>query len=185
MKGGAFLIPFIGVEMRDKPGAIQRLFVMLGQRNVEIEQMTVKKDHQAGSLTAVIGIDGTPERAAWVMRQMTRHQDVIRTYDVQNTAHAVLVAAGPADGMVQAVPGVSCSPIDTHAGYYTVAGPRQGIDEWIARNHAKIFGLYPSCLTSQTQERGGVASTYQIRGGWNHERKIILRRQRRSEVASR
>jgi hypothetical protein len=119
------------------------------------------------------------------MRQLTRHQDVTRTFLVKNSYHTVLVAAGPPDGSVHTVPLVSCSPIDAHAGYYTVAGSRQAIDQWIEANHAQVFALFPSCLTVQVRERALTAATYHTRGGWNHDRKIILRRQRRSEVASR
>lgn len=177
--------PFIGVEMQDKPGAIQRLLLILGQRNVEIEQMTIKKDREAGRLTAMIGIDGTADRARWVMRQLTRHQDIVRTFLVKNSFHTVLVAAGPKDLAVQEIPSVSCSPIDAHAGYYTVAGPRHAIDRWIEDNHARVFALFPSCLAVQLHDKSSRPTTYHIQGGWNHERKIILRRQRRSEVASR
>ncbi|AUW94197.1 MAG: hypothetical protein C7B44_09325 [Sulfobacillus thermosulfidooxidans] len=177
--------PFIGVEMQDKPGAIQRLLLLLGQRNVEIEQMTIKKDREAGRLTAMIGIDATAEKARWVMRQLTRHQDIVRTFLAKNSFHTVLVAAGPKDSAVRDVPAVSCSPIDAHAGYYTVAGPRHAVDTWIEENHARVFALFPSCLSGKINDKHARTQTHHIQGGWNHERKIILRRQRRSEVVSR
>ncbi|WP_053958489.1 hypothetical protein [Sulfobacillus thermosulfidooxidans] len=176
--------PFIGVELQDKPGAIQRLLLMLGQRNVDIEQMTIKKDRDTSRLTVMIGIAGTHERAQWIRRQMTRHQDVTRTFIVKNSYHTVLVAAVPTQKPAH-VPLVSATPIDSHAGYYTVAGPRHAIEQWIEDNHAHVFALFPSCLTLKISDKMPKKSVYHTRGGWNHERKIILRRQRRSEVVNR
>ena len=138
--------PFIGVELQDKPGAIQRLLLMLGQRNVDIEQMTVKKDHDTARLTVMIGVSGTPERAQWIRRQITRHKDVIRSFIVKNSYHTVVVAAVPTQKPVH-VPLVSATPIDSHIGYYTVAGPRHAIEQWIDENKAHVFALFPSCLT--------------------------------------
>ncbi len=176
--------PFIGVELRDKPGAIQRLLLMLGQRNVDIEQMTVKKDYDTARFTVMIGISDTPERAQWVRRQLTRHQDVIRTFIVKNSYHTVVVAAVPTQKPVH-VPLVSAVPIDSHVGYFTVSGQRHAIEQWVEENQAHIFALFPSCLTLKFNDSKPRTSVYHTRGGWNNERKIILRRQRRSEVVSR
>ncbi len=176
--------PFIGVELQDKPGAIQRLLLMLGQRNVDIEQMTVKKDHDTARLTVMIGVSGTPERAQWIRRQITRHKDVIRSFIVKNSYHTVVVAAVPTQKPVH-VPLVSATPIDSHIGYYTVAGPRHAIEQWIDENKAHVFALFPSCLTLKFNDLTPKKTVYHTRGGWNNERKIILRRQRRSEVVSR
>ena len=176
--------PFIGVELQDKPGAIQRLLLMLGQRNVEIEQMTVKKDRETSRLTVMIGITGTHERAQWIRRQMTRHQDVTRTFIVKNSYHTVLIASVAIPRPTH-VPLVSAIPIDSHAGYYTVAGPRHAIEQWIEWNHARVLALFPSCLTLKLSDKMPQKFVYHTRGGWNNERKIILRRQGRSEVVNR
>lgn len=64
------------VEMRHKPGALQRLVALLGQRNVEVEDLWVETHRALGTISVVVSIEGNAERAAWVLRQVWRHQDV-------------------------------------------------------------------------------------------------------------
>lgn len=111
----------IDLIMRDGPGAVQRLTLLLAQRNVEVEHFTARADRTNRSVHVTIGIQGDYQRAVWVMRQLSRHKDI-------------------RDASVR---------------------------------HAEDTQSY---LDHQFAES---------RGGSIHERKVILRRQRRSQVVGR
>ncbi|PSR34786.1 MAG: hypothetical protein C7B46_03490 [Sulfobacillus benefaciens] len=176
----------IRVEMQDGFGAIQRLLVLLGQRSIAIEHLAVQFAPQNGSIVAHLGIAGDTARAHWVMRQISRHKDVIAVYmlsnqDVNTWAEVRLAPFQE----VLSESNVTVLDRDHEKGHYRIMGSEVAVNRWVAAHQGQVesisqTGLWPS-IKSDDKDIPSLKS----RGGIDSERKIVLRRQRRSRVVSR
>lgn len=154
----------IRLEIDDKAGALQRLLLLLGQRNVSFEYFSAVKDDEDRVLRVTLGLAADQGRAAWVSRQLSRHKDVMH---VQMT---------PFDNVAEQWTQTASETIELEDLSH------RAVEDWFTqskvathRNHGKISNLPHTGCTETTH-------THHARGGLKNERKIILRRQRRSKV---
>jgi acetolactate synthase small subunit len=66
----------IEVTMQDREGAVTRLVMLLSQRHLDIAQFSAQRN-SAGTITAIVELEGSRERAPWTLRQVTRNHNVL------------------------------------------------------------------------------------------------------------
>ncbi|MDA8193073.1 MAG: hypothetical protein M0Z53_03620 [Thermaerobacter sp.] len=188
----------ISLEMQDHAGALQRLLLLLGQRNVTFEYFAALTDETRRVMQVTIGIAADQRRAAWVNRQLSRHKGVIQARlapfeDTEVLADVSVREHAP----LEAPQTVSVMP-STNPQRMTVRGSHRAVEAWMRQNQATphavyrwrlgaddrdetassvVRGLPRPTRDTQTQQTGQTDQ-----GGFRYERKIVLRRQRRSEV---
>lgn len=171
----------ISMEIYDGPGALQRLLLLLGQRNVSFDYFAALNDNSRGIIQVTIGLAGDYGRAAWVTRQLNRHRDVIRT-EVVPVEHTEVMADVSVQDLntVDRRGAVSVTPAG-HPDRLTIRGAHPAVEDWMVRHHATAHVIY----RWRPVEAGSSPIDHarqHIQGGIRHERKIVLRRQRRSKV---
>ncbi|MHB1612377.1 MAG: hypothetical protein ACYCOU_12810 [Sulfobacillus sp.] len=176
----------IRVEMQDGLGAVQRLLLLLGQRSIAIEHLAVQFAPETGSIVAHLGIAGDSPRAQWVMRQISRHKNVVAVYLIaerdQNTWAEVRLAPYQE---VRPHPSVTVLQHDHEQGRYRIMGSGAAVGQWVSAHQGQVESVSQTGLWATPRPQRNEIPSFKLRGGIDSERKIILRRQRRSRVVSR
>lgn len=176
----------IGIEMQDGLGALQRLLLLLGQRNIVIQHLTVQTAPEERSMVAHVGIEGDPRRAEWVMRQLFRHKGVNRVYRVESSEQLTWMEVEmPPHQELHRMQGVTVLEEDQGRGRYRVTGCHSDLTHWVQMHEGKIAAVSATGLWPRLRHTDPVRSVGKLQGGMASERKVILRRQRRSRVVSR
>lgn len=176
----------IGIEMQDGLGALQRLLLLLGQRNIVIQHLTVQTAPEERSMVAHVGIEGDPRRAEWVMRQLFRHKGVNRVYRVESSEQLTWMEVEmPPQQELHRMQGVTVLEEDRARGRYRVTGCHSDLTHWVQMHEGKIAAVSATGLWPRLRHTDPVRSVGKLQGGMASERKVILRRQRRSRVVSR
>ncbi len=176
----------IGIEMQDGLGALQRLLLLLGQRNIVIQHLTVQTAPHEGSMVAHVGIEGDPRRAEWIMRQLFRHKGVRRVYRVEPSQQPTWMEVQVAPQQeIQRTDGVTVLEEDHTHGRYRVTGCQHDLTRWVELHAGQVQAVSQTGLWPRLRNADPVRTVGKLQGGMASERKVILRRQRRSRVASR
>lgn len=176
----------IGIEMQDGLGALQRLLLLLGQRNIAIQHLTVQTAPHEGSMVAHVGIEGDPRRAEWIMRQLFRHKGVRRVYRVETDEQPTWMEVQVAPQKeVQWTTGVTVLEEDAAHGRYRVTGSQHDVSHWVEIHAGQVAAVSQTGLWPRLRHSDPVRTLGKLQGGMASERKVILRRQRRSRLVSR
>lgn len=158
---------------------------------MEVEHLTATRDQEAGQIRVTVGIQGGEERAQWVMRQITRHKDVMATFliDDGNIKTCVEVQVPDAERVAERA-GMTVYPASKTPGALSLIGPKHMVDDWVRQHRAEVHHMYHACPASAegpNRSPSGYQSNSQtnFQGGFSSERKVVLRRRRRSEVVGR
>ncbi len=175
----------IGIELQDGLGALQRLLLVLGQRNIVIQHLTVQTAPQERFMVAHVGIEGDPFRVEWVMHQLFRHKGVRRVYRVESSEQPTWMEVQLSPHQeVQRTPGVTVLAEDRARGRYRVTGCQKDLTYWVKTHDGHVEAVSQTGLWPHVRNDDPVSVRGKLQGGMGNERKVILRRQRRSRVVS-
>lgn len=167
----------IAVELKDEPGAMARLVVLLNQRNLPVAHIGAHRvpPHR---LEAVIGIDADPSTALWAIRQLRRLKGFIAAALVEpNAASSVMLwaeARVPKGLVPKADPEVAVAASGERADgskVVTLFGSADAIQRWAAANGIALTAMHRSAR-NQPKAVASSHRRYRLR----HGRRLTLRR---------